>query len=114
MKKFWKILGITALAAAVIPYRVEGDEVTGTVTVKSLLWKLTKKPNADSLGDSLDFKFLSFGKDEEADLFTNDPEEAVILEPGDPDFDEPGEAEAPTEVVEAEAPVEVLAEEPEV
>ena len=82
MKKFWKALGLTALAAAVLPYRVEGDKDTGSLTVQALLWKLTEKPNADG-GKDVTIKFLSFGKDEEDGLFTDDPEEAVLFADGD-------------------------------
>ncbi len=84
MKKFWKALGLTALAAAVLPYRVEGDKDTGSLTVQALLWKLTEKPNADG-GKDVTIKFLSFGKDEEDGLFTDDPEEAVLFADGDPE-----------------------------
>lgn len=39
MKKFWKVLGITALAAALVPYRVEKDDKNGDVTFNALLWQ---------------------------------------------------------------------------
>lgn len=39
MKKFWKFLGITALAAALLPYRVNRDEETGDLTLDALLWQ---------------------------------------------------------------------------
>lgn len=39
MKKFWKFLGITALAAALIPYRVNKDDETGDLTLDALLWQ---------------------------------------------------------------------------
>lgn len=39
MKKFWKVLGITALAAALVPYRVEKDEENGDMTFDALLWQ---------------------------------------------------------------------------
>lgn len=84
MKKFWKALGIAALAAAVIPYRVEGDEDTGALTVQALLWKLTQKPGADG-GKDVDIRFLSFGKDEEDGLFTDDPEEAMLFADDEPE-----------------------------
>ena len=46
MKKFWKALGLTALAATLIPYYVDEDKETGSVTVKALFWKFTKKTGA--------------------------------------------------------------------
>lgn len=39
MKKFLKFLGITALAAALVPYRVDKDEETGDLTLDALLWQ---------------------------------------------------------------------------
>lgn len=39
MKKLWKILGITALAAALVPYRAERDGETGDLTLDALLWQ---------------------------------------------------------------------------
>lgn len=84
MKNFWKALGITALAAALVPYRIEGDKETGTLTVQSLLWKLTEKTDANGT-KNVSIKFLSFGADEEDGLFTDDPEEAVLFADDDPD-----------------------------
>ena len=84
MKKFWKVLGLTALAAALVPYRIEGDDETGTLTVRALLWKATEKVKADGTKD-LSIKLLSFGPDEEDSLFTDNPEEAVLFADNDPD-----------------------------
>lgn len=39
MKKLWKFLGVTALAAALVPYRVDKDEETGDLTLDALLWQ---------------------------------------------------------------------------
>lgn len=39
MKKLWKFLGVTALAAALVPYRVDRDEVTGDLTMDALFWQ---------------------------------------------------------------------------
>lgn len=84
MKKFWKALGLTALAAALVPYRIEGDKQTGSLTVQALLWKLTEKTDANGTKD-ISIKFLSFGADEEDGLFTDDPEEAVLFADHDPE-----------------------------
>ncbi len=84
MKKFWKVLGLTALAAALVPYRIEGDDETGTLTVRALLWKATEKVKADGTKD-LSIKLLSFGPDEEENLFTDDPEEAVLFADDEPE-----------------------------
>lgn len=84
MNKLWKALGITALAAALVPYRIEGDRQTGSLTVQALLWKLTEKTDASGTKD-ISIKFLSFGADEEDGLFTDDPEEAVLFADHDPE-----------------------------
>ena len=84
MKKFWKTLGLTALAAALVPYRIEGDKETGALTVQALLWKLTEKTDANG-AKNVSIKFLSFGADEEDGLFTDDPEEAVLFADHEPE-----------------------------
>lgn len=45
MKKFLKFLGLTALAAALIPYRVEKDEETGEKSYDALLWHARARGN---------------------------------------------------------------------
>lgn len=45
MKTFWKVLGVTALAASLIPYQIDQDETAGTKTVRALLWQLRTKPS---------------------------------------------------------------------
>lgn len=52
MKKIWKILGGAALAAAVVPYRVEGDKDTGSLTVKGLLYQVTRTPDPENEGET--------------------------------------------------------------
>lgn len=84
MKKFWKTLGLTALAAALVPYRIEGDKETGALTVQALLWKFTEKTDANGT-KNVSIKFLSFGADEEDGLFTDDPEEAVLFADHEPE-----------------------------
>ncbi len=44
MKTFLKLLGTTALLAAVVPIRVQKDEETGKTSYQSLLWKLNVTP----------------------------------------------------------------------
>lgn len=84
MKKFWKVLGLTALAAALVPYRVRRDDETGALTVRALLWKATEKVNPDGAKD-INIKLLSFGRDEEEELFTDDPQEAVLFADDEPE-----------------------------
>ncbi len=45
MKTFWKVLGVSALAASLIPYHVDSDETAGTKNVCALLWQLHTKPS---------------------------------------------------------------------
>lgn len=84
MKHFWKTLGIAALAAALVPYRIEGDKETGSLTLQALLWKATEKVKPDGAKE-LNIKLLPFGGDEEDDLFTDDPDEAVLFADHDPE-----------------------------
>ena len=44
MKKFWKVLGLGALAAGLVPYKVETDEETGEKSYQALLWRITSAP----------------------------------------------------------------------
>lgn len=43
MKKFWKILGLGALAVGLTPYKVEKNEETGESSYQALLWRGTSK-----------------------------------------------------------------------
>lgn len=53
MKKILKALGITALAAAVVPCKVEKDEETGVKTYQSLLSRLRVGPGEDGEGTNI-------------------------------------------------------------
>lgn len=44
MKKFWKVLGLGALAAGLTPYKVEKNEETGEKSYQALLWRITSSP----------------------------------------------------------------------
>ena len=44
MKKFWKILGLGALAVGLTPYKVEKNEETGESSYQALLWRITSAP----------------------------------------------------------------------
>jgi len=81
MKKFWKALGITALAATLIPYRVHKDHDTDTTTMDALLWQAIRRPGEGEDKGQLDitFGFKSPFQElqEERELFTDDPNEAV-------------------------------------
>ena len=49
MKSIWKVLGGIAgivAAAALVPYRIEGDEETGEVKIKALIWNASIRRNA--------------------------------------------------------------------
>lgn len=58
MKKILKALGVAAIAAAVIPCKVEKDEVTGAKTYQSLLSKLRVGPGADGEGTNISLDAL--------------------------------------------------------
>ena len=83
MKKFWKALGITALAAAVIPYRIRKDREEDVTTVDALLWQLTRRPGEGEEKNQVDitlgFKSPLQEVREERELFTEDPDEAVLF-----------------------------------
>ena len=94
MKKFWKALGIAALAA-VVPVRFKKDEETGKKTFQSLLWKLDVGPAGDGDTTEIGLDLMegvitaplmnAIAAKKEAELFTDDPEEAVLFADDDPD-----------------------------
>lgn len=127
MKKFWKVLGITALAAGLIPYKVEKNEETGENSYQALLWRITSAPGetADKKEISINFKKGALtsklaGGSDESHLFSDElcveyaggeigeaaatTNEAESAEPAAPqESEEPKEEEAGQE---AEAPQE--------
>ena len=44
MKKFWKILGLGALAVGLTPYKIEKNAETGESSYQALLWRITSAP----------------------------------------------------------------------
>lgn len=89
MKKFWKVLGLTALAAALVPYRVRRDDETGQQTVEALLWQVTRGPGEDQTHQQIDvslgFKSPFQAIREEKKLFTNNPQEAALFADDEPE-----------------------------
>lgn len=83
MKKFWKALGLTALAAAVLPYRVRRDKEENVTTVDALLWQFIRRPGQGEEKGQVDitlgFKSPLQEVREERELFTDDPDEAVLF-----------------------------------
>ena len=65
MKKILKALGIAAIAAAVIPCKVEKDELTGERTYQSLLSRLRVGPGGNGEGGVLP---TALGRSEADDL----------------------------------------------
>lgn len=47
MKKFWKVLGLGALAAGLTPYKVEKNAETGENSYQALLWRITSAPGQE-------------------------------------------------------------------
>lgn len=84
MKKFWKVLGITALAASLIPYRVNKDEETETTTMDALLWQATRRPgegeDKGQVDINLGFKSPLQTKREESALFADDEPDAAVVD----------------------------------
>ena len=87
MKKIWKVLGITALAAAV-PVRIKKDEVTGKKKYQSLLLSVDVGPGESGEGTDVGINLgegvitgaisnLVTAK-KEADLFADDELDAVL------------------------------------
>ena len=82
MKKFWKILGLGALAVGLTPYKVEKNEETGENSYQALLWRITSTPGDEetkreiniNLGEgTLTSKLMSAaGKTEEPHLFSDE------------------------------------------
>ncbi len=93
MKKFWKALGVAALAAAV-PVRFQKDEDTGEKTFQSLLVSVNVGPGEEggtdiniSFGDGLLTQAIGslLGAKKESKMFTEDPEEAVLFADSEPE-----------------------------
>lgn len=84
MKKFWKVLGITALAASLVPYRVNKDEEAETTTVDALLWQATRRPGEGEDKGQVDinigFKSPLQTKREESALFADDEPDAAVVD----------------------------------
>ncbi len=106
MKKFWKALGIAALAAAV-PVRIKKNKETGQLKYQSLLLSVDIGPGEDgegtdigiNLGEGLlsDVGKRIVGAKKEADMFTDNPDEAVLFADDEPEA-------AVVETTEASAP----------
>lgn len=93
MKAFWKVLGITALAAAV-PVRFKKDEDTGKKTYQSLLLSVDVGPGEEegteigiNVGEGVLTQAIGnlVNAKKESKLFTDDPQEAVLFADGDPE-----------------------------
>ena len=47
-RKYWKLLGVAAAVAAVVPVVFRKNEETGEKTVDALLWQLKTRPNEET------------------------------------------------------------------
>lgn len=113
MKKFWKILGLGALAAGLTPYKVEKNEETGENSYQALLWRITSAPgNGDNkreininLGEGTLTSMLAgaAGKKEEPHLFSDELSVEYTVPEGEAaESEEPEEPEEPEESKEPE------------
>lgn len=125
MKKFWKILGITALAAAV-PVRVKKDESTGKRKYQSLLLSVDVGPGEEGEGTAIGINIgeglinsiimNTVAAKKETVHFADDEPEAAMVEPiemAEPDLAGTGEEE-PAFAEEPEPQTVEAASEPEV
>ena len=53
MKKALKVLGITALVAGLVPYKIKKDDETGELHIKALFWGVSRGPKNSEEGDDL-------------------------------------------------------------
>lgn len=89
MKTIWKVLGITALAAAV-PVRIKKDEITGKKKYQSLLLSVDVGPGENgegtdigiNIGEGVISNAITSLVDarKEAELFADDEPEAAVLD----------------------------------
>lgn len=85
MKKILKALGVAALAAAVVPCKVEKDEITGDKTYQSLLSRLRVSSGEDGEGTNINLDLLggvlpnALGRNE-ADDYADDELDLDTLE----------------------------------
>ena len=117
MKKFWKILGLGALAAGLTPYKVEKNEETGEKSYQALLWRITSAPGSGdnkreiniNLGEGTLTSMLAgaAGKKEEPHLFSDELSVEYTVPEGEAaESEEPEEPEEPEESKEPEEPEE--------
>lgn len=110
MKKFWKILGLGALAVGLTPYKVEKNEETGEKSYQALLWRITSVPAGEdkkidigiNLGEgTLTSKLMNAAeRKDEPHLFSDE----LCVEYAGGEAVEAAEAEEPEAPAEAEAP----------
>lgn len=113
MKKFWKILGLGALAVGLTPYKVEKNEETGENSYQALLWRITSAPGSGdnkreiniNLGEGTLTSMLAgaAGKKEEPHLFSDELSVEYTVPEGEAaESEEPEEPEEPEESKEPE------------
>ncbi len=87
MKKIWKVLGIGAVAASLLPYCVRKNRITGETEIDAFLWQVKREPDPEIEGR--DRITLNFGPKsrirtlreiQEAKLFADDEPEAALIE----------------------------------
>ena len=80
-KKVWKILGITAAVASLVPVVFRKNDETGEKTVDALLWQLKTRPNQETGKKDIELSILPnrFPRKIREDL----PEEELVIDADD-------------------------------
>ena len=97
MKKFWKVLGVTAAIVALAPYRIGKNEETGEKTVEALLWRATAAPKEgeEETSVAVTFGFRSPFAQRDEDPFFEEETAAEFTVPADEETADGEAAPAP-------------------
>lgn len=87
MKKIWKVLGISAAAASLLPYCVRKNRITGETEIDAFLWQVKRGPDPEiegrdriTLNFGLKSRIRTLREIQEAKLFADDEPEAALIE----------------------------------
>jgi len=80
-KKVWKILGITAAVASLVPVVFRKNDETGEKTVDALLWQLKTRPNQETGKRDIELNILPNRL--RCKVCTEVPEEELVIDADD-------------------------------